>query len=332
MANLSRYLVRRALTLVPTILGVLVITFAIGYIIPADLARAWAGGEKADPILAQRLAEKYHLNDPPHLQFYYLLRGLLTNTLDSPITGTPVFTEVFRRFHITFQLALLTVFFAVIIGIPMGIIAALKKDTAIDNAVRSWALAGTSMPSFWFAYIMMYIFFTRLHWTYLAGDPLPSRLITGFPLLDALILGEFDVFYQILKRYWLPALVLGILYAGAYARYLRNTLLDVIQSEFVLFLKAKGVPPWWVWRHALKNSMIPMVTIIGFSFGGLLGGAIITETIFALPGVGFFTLQALYNLDFPVIIGSTLFFALIVVLTSLIVDILYSIIDPRIRY
>ncbi len=332
MANLSRYLIRRAITLVPTVLGVLLITFAIGYIIPADLARAWAGGEKADPVLAKQLAERYHLNDPPHLQFYFLLRGLLTNTLTSPIDNKPVFTELFRRFHITFQLAFLTILFAIIMGIPLGIIAALKKDTAVDNAVRSWALAGTSMPSFWFAYILMYIFFTRLRWTYLAGDPLPSATITGIPLLDSLFLGEFNTFYAILKRYWLPGLVLGVLYAGAYARYLRNTLLDVLQSEFVLFLKAKGIPKWWVWRHALKNSLIPMVTIIGFSFGGLLGGAVITETIFQLPGIGYYTLQALYNLDFPVIIGSTLFFAIIIVLTSLIVDILYSIIDPRIRY
>lgn len=332
MANLSRYLIRRAITLVPTVLGVIVITFAIGYIIPADLARAWAGGEKADPVYAEILARKYHLRDPPHIQFYFLLKGILTNTLTPPTRDTPVFTDLFARFHITFQLALLTVFFAVVIGIPLGIIAALKKDTAIDNTVRSWALAGTSMPSFWFAYIMMYIFFTRLRWTYLAGDPLPSKLITGFPLLDALLLGEFNTFYIILKRYWLPAMVLGILYAGAYARYLRNTLLDVLQSEFILFLKSKGVPRWWVWKHALKNSMIPMVTIIGFSFSGLLGGAVITETIFALPGIGYYVLQALYNLDFPIIIGATLLFAIIIVLTSLIVDIIYSIIDPRIRY
>ena len=332
MANLARYLVRRALTLVPTILGVLIITFAIGYIIPADLARAWAGGEKADPRYAKIIAEKYHLNEPFYDQFYFLLRGLLTNTLTPPTRDTPVFTELFARFPATAQIAILTIFFAVIIGIPLGIIAALKRDTAVDTAVRGWALAGTSMPSFWFAYIMMYIFFTRLRWTYLAGNPVPSRPVIGLPLIDALLLGEFDVFHDILMRYWLPAMVLGILYAGVYARYLRNSMLDVLQSEFIIYLQAKGVPKTWVLRHVLKNSMIPMVTVIGFSFGGLLGGAIITETIFQIPGIGFYTLQALYNLDFPIIIGSTLLFAIIVVLTSLIVDIIYSIVDPRIRY
>ena len=332
MANLSRYLVRRALTLVPTVLGVLIITFAIGYIIPADLARAWAGGEKADPKFAKLVAQKYHLNDPFYLQFYFLLKGLLTNTLTPPTRDIPVFTDLFARFPVTAQLAILTIAFGVIIGFPLGIIAALRKDTAVDNAVRSWALAGTSMPSFWFAYIMMYIFFTRLRWTYLAGNPVPSRPVIGLPIIDALLLGEFHTFYNIIMRYWLPSMVLGILYAGAYARYLRNALLDVLQSEYVLFLQAKGVPYWWQLKHALKNSMIPMITVVGFSFGGLLGGAIITETIFSLPGIGNYTLQALYNLDFPIIIGSTLLFALIIVFTSLIVDIIYSIVDPRIRY
>jgi len=332
MAGLSRYLARRAVTMIPTIFGVVLITFIIAYIIPADLARAWAGGEKADPRLAAILAEKYHLNDPWYYQLYWMLRGILTNTLDSPLRGEPVMTIILRRFHVTAQLAILTIFIGVILGFPMGLIAALKRDSPIDTAVRAWALTGASMPSFWFAVLMIWVFFTRLHWTYLSGDYTTSVVITGLPLIDSLLIGDFETFYKIIYRYWLPSFVLGVLYAGTYARYLRNALLDVLGSEFMLFLQAKGVPKWWMWKHALRHSMITMVTIVGYSFAGLLGGAVITETVFNLPGIGRLALEAIYNLDFPILIGVTLFFAIIVVLASLIIDILYSVIDPRVRY
>jgi len=331
MAGISKYLVRRGLTLIPTVLGVLLITFFIGYVIPADPARAWAGGEKADPNTARELAKRYHLDEPFWSQFYWMVRGLLTNAIESPVRDKPIFDLIFYRLPTTVQLALFTEIIAVLFGIPMGIIAALKKDTWIDSSIRIWALVGTSLPVFWFGYLLIYVFYIRLPWTDLTGVPRPSSTITGLPVLDAIILGDWDVFFAIIKRFWLPSFMLGILFAGTIARYLRNTLLDFLQSETILFAKSKGLPPLWVWKHALKNSLIPVVTIIGFGFGSLLGGAVITETVFSLPGLGRLTIEAIYNLDFPVIIGTTLFFAIIVVLTSLIVDIIYSLIDPRVR-
>lgn len=331
MAGMGRYLVRRAITFIPTVFGVLFITFSIAFLMPADPARVWAGGQKASPEVVKKIRKMYHLDEPFWAQFYYFTRAILTNKIYSPVTHNLVSEEFMQRIPITLNLAVMAMFMIVAMGIPMGIIAALKKDTAIDNAVRVLALIGYSTPSFWIAFIFMWVFYNELGWMTLVGLPRPSHMITGIYLLDALILGEWKTFMDINRRLLLPAFILAFISVGGLARYVRNTMLDVLSADFILFAQAKGLPPFRLWRHALKNSLIPIVTVVFFMFGGLLSGAIITETVFGIPGLGVLYYTAISNLDIPVIVLSTLYAGLIVVVISLIVDILYALIDPRVR-
>jgi len=331
MAGLGRYLVRRAITFIPTIFGVTLIAFAIAFYAPADPARAWAGGERARPEVVEHIRKLYHLDEPFWVQYYYFMRAILTGSMYSPVTHNNIIEEWYRGFLITANIAITATILTIILGIPLGIIAALKKDTAIDNAVRVMALIGYSTPSFWIAYIFVWIFYVKLGWITLVGIPMPSKLITGLFMLDAILLGEWRIFNALIGRLLLPSFVLAFISFGGLARYVRNTMLDVLSSDYILFARAKGLPPFRLWRHALKNSLIPVVTIVFFMFAGLLSGAIITETVFQLPGLGMKYMIAIRFFDIPSIILYTLMVGIFVVVTSLIVDIAYAIIDSRIR-
>lgn len=328
---MGRYLVRRAITFIPTIIGITLLTFTIAFYTPADPARAWAGGEKARPEIVERVKKMYHLDEPFWVQYYFFMRYILSGSIYSPVTHDNIIQEWVQGFIITANIAVLATLFTVMLGIPLGITAALKKDTAIDNAVRLLALIGYSTPSFWIAYIFVWIFYDTLHWITLVGVPYPSRIITGFFIIDAIILGEYHILGALASRLLLPSFILAFISSGGLARYVRNTMLDVLSSDYVLYAHARGLPPFSVWRHALKNSLIPVVTIILFEFAGLLSGAIITETVFQLPGIGFKYVVAIENFDIPSIMLYTLMTGLFIVVTSLIVDILYAMIDPRIR-
>lgn len=332
MADFSRYLIRRLITLIPTTLGVVFITFTIGYIIPSDLARAWAGGIKAKPWFVEEIKKKYHLEDPFFDQFYFFLKGIITNSLEAPTIGAPIFPVILVIFPFTVQLAIMSILIALIIGVPIGILSALKQDTTVDYLVRTFSLSMNTMPAFILGYIIKYIVYDKLGIIPPLIKRMPSHRIIGLPILDALLLGDFDAFYYLLFIYSLPALTLGLIYGGIYARFIRNCILDVLNSEFIMYLKAKGVPQKVILKHALKNISVPMITVIGFSFSSLLGGAVIVEIVFNVPGLGSFLYYSLFLYDVVIIMGVTLFFAIIVVLTSLIIDIIYGILDPRIRY
>lgn len=333
MAELKKFLTRRIITFLPTILGVTIITFLIAYVIPADPARAWAGGEKASQKAIELVRERYHMDDPWYIQYWFLMSSLAHNTLIDPVTKNPVMYDVMKRFPVTLELTLFAFVFILIIGIPLGIISAIKKDSIIDTFVRFFALTGVSTPVFWLGYLLIYVFFVLYRVINIAGvPPPPDVVITGLPVLDALLTGDFNIFWQHVNRFWLPGFVLGFTGAGVLARFVRNSFLEALSSDYIEFLKAKGVTKLRLWRHALKNALVPIVTVLGLQFGGLLSGAPITETVFGLPGIGRYALQAIQNLDFPAIIAITLIFALIYVLANFIVDILYAIIDPRVRY
>ncbi|MGQ4834499.1 MAG: ABC transporter permease [Candidatus Asgardarchaeia archaeon] len=332
MPNFTQYIIRRAITLVPTLLGLILITFTIGYIIPSDLARAWAGGIKARPEQIAEIAKKYHLHDPFFVQFYFFLVGILTNTLRAPTIGIPIFSALLALFPFTFQLATMAIIIALVIGVPVGVLAAIKKDTKIDYIIRSWSLSMNAMPAFFLAIIVRYVVQEVLKLTPPLWYKLPSRTITTIPLIDALLLGEFDIFLNVLYRFIWPALTLGLIYGGIFARFIRNGLLDVLNSEFITYLRAKGLPEKKVMYHAMKNITIPIITVVGFSFSSLLSGAVLVEIVFELPGIGSFAYQALFYYDVVIIMGTTLFFGFIVILTSFIIDIAYGFIDPRIRY
>ncbi|MBP1911162.1 ABC-type dipeptide/oligopeptide/nickel transport system permease component [Thermococcus stetteri] len=189
------------------------------------------------------------------------------------------------------------------------------------------------MPVFWLGYLLIYIFFVKWRVITLAGFPAPpEHTITHIPMIDALLTGDFKTFYQHLHRLWLPGFTLGFMSSGVLARFVRNSFLEALSSDYVAFLKAKGVPKLRIYRHALKNALVPIVTVLGLQFGGLLGGTPITETVFGLPGMGSYAIDAISNLDFPVVVAITFVYAMIFVTTNLIVDILYAVIDPRVRY
>jgi len=333
MADLKKFLIRRFLTFIPTIIGVTIIVFLIAYVIPADPAKAWAGGEKASPEAVERIKERYHLNEPWYDQYWFLIKGLATNTLIDPRTSNPVLDDIGDRFPVTFQLAIIAFTFTILIGIPLGLISALRRNTWIDTLVRIFALIGVSTPVFWLGYLLLFVFFVKFRITNLAGvPPAPPVQITHIPIIDSLLTGNFTFFKQHLARFWLPGFVLGFMGTGVLARFVRNSFLEALSGDYIQFLKAKGVPKLRIYRHALKNALVPIVTVLGLQFGGLLAGTPITETVFALPGMGRYAILSIQNLDFPAVVAITFIYAIIYVIANLVVDILYAVIDPRVRY
>ncbi len=332
MAELRRFIIRRLLTFIPTIIGVTFIVFLIAAVLPANPALLWAGGQKASPKVVKQLEEEYHLNDNVVVQYYFIMKKLFTNTMVSPVTHHYVWDDLKQFFPVTLQLTLIAFTFILLLGIPLGIVAALKKDSAIDTAVRIFALIGVSTPIFWLAYLLIYVFYTKYHLIVLAGTPRLPYSITGIPLIDATIKLDIHGLAEILSRYWLPGFVLGFAGIGVVARIVRNSFLDAYSADFTEYALARGLSKWRIYRHVLRNAMVPVITVLGLMFGGLLAGAPITETIFGLPGLGRYMLNSIYNYDYLALTGAVFFVALIYVTVNLIVDILYAVIDPRVRY
>lgn len=333
MAELKRFLIRRLITFIPTLVGVTFIVFIIAAVIPANPARMWAGGEKASPEVVERLIKEYHLNENIFKRYYFVMIKLLKNEMVSPVTQHYIWDDLKRYFPVTFQLTLIAFMFIVLIGIPLGILAALKRDTAIDTAVRILALIGVSTPIFWLAYLMIFLFFTKLRLiSSLAGVPTPPYSITGVPLIDAILKLDLGMLKQILARFALPGFILGFMGIGVTARIVRNSFLDSLSADYTEYAMARGLGKLRIYRHVLKNAMVPIVTVLGLMFGGLLGGAPITEQIFGLRGLGWYMLQAIRNFDYLALVGAVFYVALIYLVVNLIVDILYAFIDPRVRY
>ncbi|MEM1527763.1 MAG: ABC transporter permease [Sulfolobales archaeon] len=351
--GLAKFVARRIATFIPTIIGVLFVTYIIAYSIPGDPTRAWVGEKLLNPEALQRVREKYKFNAPWYEQFAFFVSQLLSGNLEDPIRNRNVFDEIFERFPITVELAIVGFTFLVAIGIPLGVLAAIKKDTAVDFFVRVFALVGSSLPAFVLYYYLILILFVYTSTTQLAGIPMPSAscrsaiaslpqtipyignflsAIGSVPMFGALMCGELEVVGETFRRLYLPGLALGLLNGGFIARIVRNSLLDALSSEYILYAKARGLSKLRVWGHAFKNALIPVVTVLGINFGGLLSGAVIAERVFNIPGMGRLMYEAITRANFPIIIASTFLFAIIYVTVNLVVDILYAVIDPRIRY
>lgn len=332
MADLRRFIARRFLTFVPTIIGVTLLVYIIAAVIPADPARLWAGGQKASPEVVERLIREYHLNDPWYIQYYYFMKNLFFGNPVSPVTHNNVWSEITDRFlTVTLPLTLLAFVLIVVIGVPLGVLAAIKRDTAVDMVIRGLALVGLSTPIFWLAYLMIFVLYPHGLVT-LAGMPTPSYRITGVPLVDALLKLDPHYLGLMLKRLWLPAFMLAYPGIGVITRLVRNSFLDAYSRDYVDFMEARGFPRRRVYLHVLRNSLSPIVTVLGLQFGGLLAGAPITETIFGLPGLGLYMLQAIENFDYMSLTASVLLVAFIYTSVNLVVDVLYAVIDPRVRY
>lgn len=305
---MHRYILRRLLMMVPVLLGVLVIVFTMNHITPGDPARQLAG-ETASTEAIEALREELGLNQPLLVQFKdYVVKLVTKGDLGiSYQTRQPVLDEIMARFPTTFLLALVSMVFSVGIGVPVGIISATRQYSWIDNTSMVVALVGVSMPNFWQGLMNILIFSVYLQW-------LPATGFYGW-------------------KYWiLPALTIGTSSAATIARMTRSSMLEVVRQDYIRTARAKGqTERKIVIRHALKNALIPIITVIGIQFGSLLGGAVLTETVFAIPGLGKFMVDAIKARNYPVVQGGVLFLAVVFSFVNLLVDILYAYIDPRIK-
>ncbi|HHT09079.1 MAG TPA: ABC transporter permease [Candidatus Atribacteria bacterium] len=324
------------LLLIPVLIGVSILIFVIVRLTPGDPARILAG-EHATEEYVQATRERWGLDKPMYVQYYIWFKSLLRGDLGRSITThSPVVEEIFNRFPATLELSLFAMFLAIVIGILAGIISAIRQYHFFDYFSMTIALFGISMPVFWLGLMLMFVFGLWLDILPISGRinvMIPLQNITGLYVLDSILTLNFQALGSSLLHLILPSIALGTIPMAMIARITRSSMLEIIRQDFIRTERAKGLPERMViFKHALKNALIPIITVIGMEFGLLLGGAILTETVFAWPGLGRYTVDAVYARDYPAIQGSVLFIAFIFVLVNLITDVLYAYINPRIRY
>ena len=329
------YVLRRLALLVPTLLGMSILAFSLIHLVPGDPAQVMLG-ERATAEAIANLRSELGLDQPVYVQYGRFLAGLLTGDLGRSLkTREKIVVEMGERFPATFELALAAILFAGVFGVLAGILAARYRRSFFDVFVMAGSLAGVSMPIFWLGLLVILLFSVQLGWLPLAGriDPafaVPTR--TGFLLIDTLLAGRPLAFLDAVRHLVLPAFVLGTIPLAVIARMTRAAVLDVLTQDYVRTAWAKGLSEARVLLvHVLKNALIPTITVIGLQFGYLLGGAIITETIFSWPGVGRWLVLAVMARDFRAVQGGVLLLATVFVLVNLLVDLLYAVADPRIR-
>ncbi|MFN7976136.1 MAG: ABC transporter permease [Acidobacteriota bacterium] len=330
------YFLRRVAALGPTLLSLSIVVFLIVEMVPGDPARAILG-ERASEEALRVERERLGLNLPLHLRYAKFVGDLVRGDLGrSSWTGRPITEELGSYFPATLELTFAAMVFAVGIGLFAGVVAAANRNTILDYGVMFAALTGVSMPIFWLG-LMLALLFQWASPTWPTSSRLDALLsihpVTGLFTVDALLARDLTAFVDVLRHLVLPAIALGTIPLAIITRMTRSSLLEVLGQDYIRTARAKGLSELLVkWRHALKNAFIPILTVIGLQFGSLLGGAIITETIFAWPGVGKWILDAVSFRDFRAIQGGTLLIATSFITVNLVVDLLYAAIDPRIRY
>jgi len=344
---LGVFVFRRLWRTLLVLIGISVVVFAFVRALPGDPATAILG-ERANPESVARLTTQLGLDKPWFLnlseprnlldaQYPKYLGKVLRGDLDKgQKSQIPVADELRSRFPATLELSLAAMFFALIVGLPAGIVAALRRNSVWDSLATTISLVGVSMPVFWLGLLLSYYFAVVLGWF-----PPSSRLsvgvdiqpVTGMYLLDGLLRGRLDVSWDALRHLVLPAITLGSIPMAITARITRSSLLEVLGQDYVRTAKAKGLAPRLVTlKHAMRNAMLPVVTVVGLQAGLLLGGAVLTETIFSWPGLGSWLYDAISGRDYPVIQGGVIFAALVVSVVNLAVDLSYALLDPRIQY
>src|ERR671937_161968 len=331
-----RFVVRRLLLLVPILLGLSILVFSWIRALPGSPAESLLG-ERATPQLVAQIRHQYGLDRPVYVQYWRYLDSVIHLNLGTSIATTRTVTfEIEHRFPATVELAFAAMLFAIVFGIPLGFLAAKRHGTLFDHASLVASLIGISIPIFFHGLILKYGFAVKLGWLPSIGreDVLSeAKHPTNFYILDAIIERNPGALWDTIKHLILPGIALGSIPLAIVARITRAAVLDVQNEDYVRTARAKGLAPLIVdRRHVLRNAMLPISTIIGLQTGLLLSGAVLTETVFAFPGVGSWLRDAIFNRDYPVIQGGILFVALVFVLVNLIVDISYAIINPRIRY
>ena len=318
------------------LLGVSIVVFVMVRAIPGDPAQILLG-QAATPAQVAEVRDRLGLDEPLPVQYLVFIKGALTGDLgDSIVVGQPVTAVLLERFPATLELTLAALLLAVAVGVPVGVIAAVRQYSLLDKITSVVALTGVSMPVFWLALVLVVLFTVQIDLL-----PFPGRVggevsftsYTGLYLLDTLITLNFPAFWDVLRHLILPAIALGTIPMAVITRMTRSSMLEVMNEDYVRTARAKGVVPWRVvFRHALRNAMLPTITVIGLQFGLLMGGAILTETIFGWPGVGQIAIESVFRRDYAMIQGVVLYGAAFFVLVNLLVDVLYAVLDPRVRY
>lgn len=330
------YLVKRLLQAVPVLAGVSLIAFFMVHAIPGDPVQLLLG-QAASPEQVAQVRASMGLDQPLWTQYGDFLVNALHGDLGVSITsGRPVVTDLLDRLPATLELTLCALAIAIVVGVPAGVLSAVKRYSLLDKVFSGVALTGISMPVFWLAMILIVVFAAGLNVL-----PFPGRLssgvsinsYTGLVLVDSLIGGDLAAFWDGLLHLVMPALTLATFPTAVVMRMTRSSMLEVLGEDYVRTARAKGVLPGWVvFKHALRNAMLPTLTVIGMQAGLLLGGAMIVESIFSWPGVGQLTYQAVFGRDYPVIQAVVLYGAALMVVVNLVVDLLYAVLDPRVRY
>ncbi|MBP9951041.1 MAG: ABC transporter permease subunit [Cypionkella sp.] len=331
-----RYILSRLLTFLPTFFGVTLISFAFIRLLPGDPIVVMAGERGVTPERYQELIQQFGFDKPLFVQYFDYLGGVLQGDLgQSFVTKKPVWDEFFALFPATLELSICAMIFAVLLGLPAGVIAAVNRGKFFDRSLMSAALVGYSMPIFWWALLLIIVVSGWLGWTPVSGRmsltyyfPTP----TGFMLIDSLLSDQKGAFGAAVSHLILPTIVLGTIPLAVIARQTRSAMLEVLGEDYIRTARAKGLSPFGInGVHALRNALIPVITVIGLSVGTLLAGAILTETIFSWPGIGKWMVDSIFRRDYPVVQGGLLLIAVMVMVVNLTVDMLYGFINPKIR-
>ncbi|MDN8592822.1 ABC transporter permease [Paenibacillus sp. 11B] len=332
------YTLRRLLQMIPALIGIVVITFILSRVLPGDPAIVMAGEQATDDVIA-KIRMDMGLDKPLFVQFFSYVGQLLQGNLGFAYhTGHTVLSDFATRFPATIELTLASVIIAICVAIPVGIIAATRKESFIDHISRVFSLIGACVPIFWLGLLFIYIFYSILGWApapmgRISGDLNPPTHITGLYVIDSLMTGDMVALKSSLAHLLLPAICLSTGTMAIVARMTRSSMLEVIGQDYVRTARAKGLSETAVvGKHALINALIPTLTVLGLQFGGLLGGAVITETIFSWPGVGGYVTDSILAADYAPIQAFTLVSAILFSFINLAVDLVYGLIDPRIRY
>ncbi|KGT88988.1 dipeptide ABC transporter permease DppB [Pantoea sp. JGM49] len=335
-----QFILRRLGLVIPTFIGITLLTFAFVHLIPGDPVLIMAGERGISPERHAQLMAQFGLDQPMWKQYITYINGVLHGDLGISLKSRiPVWDEFVPRFKATLELGICAMLFAIAVGIPVGVLAAVKRGSVFDHTAVGISLTGYSMPIFWWGIMLIMLVSVQLNLTPVSGrvsDTIfldDSHPLTGFMLIDTLLWGEEGDFKDAVMHMILPAIVLGTIPLAVIVRMTRSSMLEVLGEDYIRTARAKGLTRMRVIVvHALRNAMLPVVTVIGLQVGTLLAGAILTETIFSWPGLGRWLIEALQRRDYPVVQGGVLLVAILIIVVNLLVDLLYGVVNPRIRH
>jgi len=333
---MGQYVIKRILTIVPVLVGISIIVFGFIHLIPGDPAVTMLG-ERATPERVKEVRTQLGLDEPLYTQYFIYLGKIVRGDLGASILrGDPVLLDLVRRFPATVELAFSAILIAVLVGIPAGIVSAVWRNSVFDGCSRIMALTGVSMPIFWLGLMLAWVFGVLLGWLptgFRLGTNVTLVPVTHFNLLDSVLTGNGAALIASVRHLVLPAVALSTIPMAVITRMTRASLLEVLSQDYIRTAESKGLPQRAViLRHAMRNALLPVMTVTGLQVGRLLAGAILTETIFSWPGIGLWIYEAIQARDYPIVQGATLFIATIFVTVNLITDCLYATVDPRIKY